>query len=424
MQSKHGNPKNTLLLGMNTKAHILESINKSCIQMLLQEAFYGRIMMQLPKVIEEHATKPSIQLWKTQVLSFVVSPQAWQSRSEVQRLDLIKRVILELIFSYAFFPENGSADALYKMALQICASQYLSPVAATEELHFTKIGALAKQYQIDLLPQQALAYYYQQLEKLTHAIKKNPAATLPEAQTTLRAYLDFLSQSQRRLPQDFNPAAQKILTYQVETLLQKSLLQLSPTEKTNSKFPLKLIEELVRQNRAQKSVTNWKRQLRLFASSSRKTILSNTIHRPSKRYGTRPGQKIKRRQKIWIAIDTSASIQQEDFDLFFQEINQIWRSGAEVFLLECDTRIQKKYRYQGQVPKNINGRGATSFTPVLTLANQQAQLDAVLYFTDGDGSPPNITSRYPLLWVISTNGMTADHPFWKRLPGKKIKIRS
>ncbi|MFK8102233.1 MAG: VWA-like domain-containing protein [Saprospiraceae bacterium] len=407
---------------MNTKAHILESIHKSCIQMLLQEAFYGRIMMQLPKVIDEHATQASIQRWKAQVLSFIVSPQFWQSLNDTQRLNLIKRVVLELIFKHSFFPESGSSEALYKMALQACVTPYLNPVTTTEEVTFTKLTNLAKHYQIDFLPQQMLAYYYQQLEKLNHAIIQNPTATLPSELTKLRANLDFSNKSKIIFPQDSNPATQKILAYQVETLLQKSLLQLSTAEKNNSNFPLTLIEKLVRQNLVQKSTINWKRQLQLFASSSRKTILSNTIHRPSKRYNTTPGLKIKRRQIIWIAIDTSGSIQQEDFDVFFREINQIWRRGADVFLLECDTAIQKKYHYQGQAPKVIHGRGATNFTPVLTLANEQAQLDALLYFTDGDGLPPSINSRYPLLWVISKNGITADHHFWKKLPSKKIKI--
>jgi len=62
---------------------------------------------------------------------------------------------------------------------------------------------------------------------------------------------------------------------------------------------------------------NWRRILRLFAASSNSTYLKNTIRRPSKRYGTTPGIKVKRQQKLLLAIDTSGSVQKEEFLEFF-----------------------------------------------------------------------------------------------------------
>ena len=91
---------------------------------------------------------------------------------------------------------------------------------------------------------------------------------------------------------------------------------------------------------------DWKRALKIFSSTSRKTRIYHTIKRVSKRFGTRPGIKIKRFQKLAVAIDTSGSINIDDFNDFFAEIHSMWRFGAEIDVIECDAKVQKKYPYR------------------------------------------------------------------------------
>jgi predicted metal-dependent peptidase len=91
----------------------------------------------------------------------------------------------------------------------------------------------------------------------------------------------------------------------------------------------------------QKATIDWKRALRLFVASSERTYLKSTIKRPSSRYGTVPGIKIKRRQKLMIALDTSGSIILELLERFFQEVYHIWRTGAEVLIVEFDLSVQR-----------------------------------------------------------------------------------
>jgi len=57
-----------------------------------------------------------------------------------------------------------------------------------------------------------------------------------------------------------------------------------------------------------KPQVNWKRALQLFSTSSRKTRIYHTEKRISKRFGTRLGIKIKRHQRLAVAVDTSGSI--------------------------------------------------------------------------------------------------------------------
>ena len=78
-----------------------------------------------------------------------------------------------------------------------------------------------------------------------------------------------------------------------------------------------LIKNIVEKRNPQ---INWKRALKIFSSTSRKTRVYHTLKRVSKRFGTRPGIKIKRFQKLAVAIDTSGSIKIDDFNDFFGEI--------------------------------------------------------------------------------------------------------
>jgi predicted metal-dependent peptidase len=165
---------------------------------------------------------------------------------------------------------------------------------------------------------------------------------------------------------------------------------------------------------------NWKRVLRLFAASSSRTHIKNTIRRPSKRYGTTPGIKIQRKQKLLVAIDSSGSIDDVELKEFFAEIYHIWKQGAEIYVTECDTEIHNHYFYKGKNPELISGRGGTAFDAPIEYANDIYNPDAVIYFTDGYGAEPEVTCKKPILWMITSAGI--DSESWDFLPGRKVKM--
>ena len=167
---------------------------------------------------------------------------------------------------------------------------------------------------------------------------------------------------------------------------------------------------------------NWRRTLRLFAASSSRTRIRNTIKKPSKRYGTSPGIKIQRKQKIGVALDSSGSVNHEELQLFFSELYHIWKQGAEIMVVECDVDIQRIYPYRGKTPELVQGRGGTRFDAPIKWANEDYRPDALIYFTDGFAAKPEIRCRIPLLWMISPNGLAAEN--WDSLPGRKVKMQS
>ena len=107
-----------------------------------------------------------------------------------------------------------------------------------------------------------------------------------------------------------------------------------------------------------------------------------------------------------MAIDTSGSMSNEDLERIMVEIFDIIGSRkCEVTIIECDAEIQRVYKACSvkDVSFDIQGRGGTSFVPVIEYVNANRYFrDAILiYFTDGMGDrsiPRPLTLR--TMWVL------------------------
>jgi predicted metal-dependent peptidase len=155
---------------------------------------------------------------------------------------------------------------------------------------------------------------------------------------------------------------------------------------------------------------DWRRALRLFASSSRKTRLQATLRRPSRRYHTFPGIRLTRGQRLAVCVDTSGSIDESQLTAFFGEIYRIWRAGAEATILEIDAAVHHTWVYRGRPPTRVTGRGGTAFEPGLAAVRQAVPpFDGCVYLTDGHGPAPSTSPGVPLLWVVTPDGSLGDH---------------
>jgi predicted metal-dependent peptidase len=159
---------------------------------------------------------------------------------------------------------------------------------------------------------------------------------------------------------------------------------------------------------------DWKRRLRLFTSSSRRTRIVATRTKESRRYGTFPGIKVKRFQKLAVAIDTSGSVDDHSLSLMYAEVHGMWRQGAEVTIIECDAAVQRVWDYKGRRPTDAAGRGGTVFDPVFQYLrdNRKTRYDGCIYLTDGYASEPTVKPPCKLLWLITADGKMGDHLKW------------
>lgn len=165
---------------------------------------------------------------------------------------------------------------------------------------------------------------------------------------------------------------------------------------------------------------NWKGYLRKFVGNCLSSDVKSTRNKENLRYPDATGKKIKQLAQIFVAIDTSGSVDKELLQLFFNELKHLNQCGVEVDIMQCDAKAYdvrpiKEYTEDSLV--RLEGRGGTDFNPPVDYyCDNLKKYQALIYFTDGECSPP-VKTPPNALWIIPEN-----KSFNELLPGKVIQI--
>lgn len=152
----------------------------------------------------------------------------------------------------------------------------------------------------------------------------------------------------------------------------------------------------------------WQTILKQFVARLSNASLYHTKRRPSKRFKTFPGIRLRPKLKLGVGTDVSGSISDKEYEVFLNEIFAIARAvGGEVEVVEWDTAIQGVYKIKGYKP-NItrHGAGGTDPTEAIEYFNKRKhKFDGVIMFTDGHLFG-EVTKglRVPGMWVITADG--------------------
>ena len=125
--------------------------------------------------------------------------------------------------------------------------------------------------------------------------------------------------------------------------------------------------------------------------------------------------------EIGYAVDTSGSMSTGEVKEGLSELKGICDSfqGYKIHIWQCDDGIQQYAEltpYNFDFPKKIRGRGGTSFCPVFEDIDKKGiRLGCLVYFTDGWGTIPTTRPYYPVVWLISNEGITKDSSYWQDL---------
>ena len=99
----------------------------------------------------------------------------------------------------------------------------------------------------------------------------------------------------------------------------------------------------------------------------------------------------------------------------------IFKAGAEVHVVECDTNIGRVWDYEGTPPDHISGRGGTTFDQPIHYANDEYKPDCLVYCTDGYAPPPDVECNCPIMWILCKNG-SCEVDDMENFQGIKIKM--
>ena len=121
-----------------------------------------------------------------------------------------------------------------------------------------------------------------------------------------------------------------------------------------------------------------------------------------------PSQQSDGLETLAVGVDTSGSVEQEQFNAFISEMTYIKQilQPEQMQVLDFDTKI-KQVRTLGpaETPQTLTfqGQGGTRIGPLLTWA-KETQPKVLVVFTDGEfGFPPESDPGCPVMWVIHTN---------------------
>jgi len=214
---------------------------------------------------------------------------------------------------------------------------------------------------------------------------------------------------------NLSEAEKKLIDKQVDTLLKHAA---DMTQKKRGTIPGELEAYLLSLEQIEKAKFDWKGYIRRFTGVSTKVYTKKVRRKENKRFSDNPGLKLKMKQHMLLAIDTSGSVSDEELKEFMNEIHHIYKTGVDITIIQCDAAIQSIKEYKGKFDGiHIGGRGGTAFDPVLEYYNGHLKkYTSLVYFTDGECNT-YVKPKSPVLWVLSERShMNED------LPGKTIKL--
>jgi predicted metal-dependent peptidase len=388
------------------KAQSLSKISKD---LMLKEPYYGFFLIMLNKVWRKDL--PTAGVSKQNInYQLAINEEFWTGLSDDHKMGLLKHELLHIAFGHLTSFSSFSNKKLANVAMDMEINQYI------EDSWLPEGGIRIEDYEDLKLDKKAgCRYYYDQLLRLQDEKDKN-GTTGNDAMDKLLdnvASGDIPDHSTWEEFDDMTDAEKKLIEKQVQKILQDAKEQ---TVKKRGTVPGE-IEGLIVVEEFTAPKFDWKGYLRRFTGVSTKVFTKKIRRKENRRYEDNPGLKIKMRQHMLLAIDTSGSVSDTELAEFMNEIHHIYKVGVDITVVQCDTSIKSIEPYKGKNEINVFGRGGTEFDPVLDYYNANLKkYTSLVYFTDGE-CYTSVKPKGKVLWVLSErSGMNED------LPGQVIKL--
>jgi predicted metal-dependent peptidase len=391
---------------MMDKAQSLSKISK---ELMLKEPYYGFFLIMLNKVWRKDL--PTAGVSKQNInYQLAINEEFWSSLSDDHKTGLLKHELLHIAFGHLVSFGSFSNKKLANVAMDMEINQYI------EASWLPEGGINIDDYtDIQLDRKAGCRYYYDQLLRLQDEKDKNGTSGDQEMDKLLDniASGDIPDHSTWEEFDDMSEAEKKLIEKQVQKILKDAKEQ---TVKKRGSVPGE-IEGLLILDEVTKAKFDWKGYLRRFTGTSTKIFTKKIRRKENYRYEDNPGLKIKMKQHMLLAIDTSGSVSDTELTEFMNEIHHIHKAGVDITIVQCDTSIRSIEAYKGKNDLKVHGRGGTEFDPVLDYYNANLKkYTSLVYFTDGECST-SVKPRNRVLWVLSERSeMNQD------LPGQVIKL--
>ena len=429
----------------------VQSLSKASKDLMLKEPYYGFFLIMLNKLWDSKRV-PTAGVSKNGInYQLAINPEFWEGLNEEQRLGILKHELLHIAFGHLTTFFKFSDKRLANVAMDMEINQYIesswlpggeytkeeydelneklklemsaametgaSPEEIAEIINkFPSRGIFIEDYaDMNLELRAGCRYYYDKLKEFKDEKEKNDTCG-NQAMDDLLDNIEMGNVPNHDTWEEFDnltEAEQKLIEKQLQKVLSDAKEQ---TIKKRGTVPGEIdgvivVEEIVSPK------FDWKGYIRRFTGISTKVFTKKIRRKENRRFSDNPGLKIKMRQHMLLAIDTSGSVSNDELMEFMNEIHHIYKSGVDITILQCDTRITSIEPYKGKRELEVHGRGGTEFDPVLEYYNaHNKKYTSLVYFTDGEAYT-SVKPRGNILWVLSERSHINED-----LPGKVIKL--
>lgn len=386
-----------------------KSLSKISKELMLKEPYYGFFLIMLNKVWRKDL--PTAGVSKNGInFQLAINEEFWTGLSEMHQMGLLKHELLHIAFGHLTSFKSFKNKRLANVAMDMEINQYIDKDWLPEG------GIDIDNYEdLNLERKAGCRYYYDKLNQFQDEKDKNGTC----GNEGMDKLLDQVANGEGpdhstwEEFENLSEAEQKLIEKQLQKVLADAKEQ---TIKKRGNVPgeiegVIIIEEIVAPK------FDWRGYIRRFTGVSTKVFTKKIRRKENRRFSDNPGLKIKMKQHMLLAIDTSGSVSDSELQEFMGEIHHIYKVGVDVTVIQCDTSIKSIEPYKGKHEINVAGRGGTEFDPVLDYYNaNQKKYTSLVYFTDGE-CYTSVVPKGNVLWVLSERShMNED------LPGKVIKL--
>ena len=375
-------------------------VEQAVITLLRKEPFYAHLLTSLKRVYGREVATAAVSATGRGVTLWVNPSFFCNEVNEQERIGVLKHEMLHLLFKHPWRnTSNMPDDELRNIAADLVVNQFVAPFKLPEGciLLSTFPGA-------GLEADQTMEWYYNKLRQ--YGSTSEGAKAIEKATGVCKAQGCDAKWGEKGADSDGGDPSQNggltsgdYAEAVVRGVVSKAKAKLSGKEWGDLPGGVqRMVDEICAPPKLP-----WKRLLRLFAGRGARTVIRTTRLKDSNRFPGEPGIRIKRLQKLVVAVDTSGSIGEKELSEFLIEINGISRAGAEITLIECDCKVHTVNPYKrGKMPQ-FKGGGGTDFDPVMQWLhdNRHERFGGCIYLTDGCAPKPTVDPRCPVLWVIT-----------------------
>lgn len=377
---------------------------KACKELLIQQPFYGLFMLNLRKEIVDnnHSVKTAAVGPNGVNFTLYVNKTFWEGLTDNEQIAVLTHEVMHICFFH--LTDEFKADNPYNMniAEDVSINQLITGLPGG----CVTLQSLSKILDKKLEPNRGSWYYYREIEDFA---KKHPDKCMLGVGVG-----DFKQIDDHTMwPSDISEAERKLYENQIKSKLKETEAFIN---KQAGHIPgeLKEILEKIKNN---PPVFNWRNYLRRVVGDSISSDLQLTRMRPSKRLPDARGTRLKRKPNICVVIDTSGSINMNNFSDFMSEINHIYKTGVEITIVECDTKITKICKFDKKSKFEFVGRGGTDVTDAISYYKEHKEFSSCVIFTDGYLSKFTFSTYKNLIWIITSDGNKS-----QKFPGITVLI--